>query len=49
MEAADWIIDLGPGAGIHGGKIVYEGEYNKILKDSIPDGTKYLPFCCGLN
>ena len=25
MRAADWIIDIGPGAGIHGGEIVYEG------------------------
>ena len=32
MRAADWIIDLGPGAGIHGGKIVAEGTYDDILK-----------------
>ncbi|MEA2076973.1 MAG: excinuclease ABC subunit UvrA [Candidatus Marinimicrobia bacterium] len=25
MEEADWIIDMGPGAGIHGGEIVCEG------------------------
>jgi large subunit ribosomal protein L1 len=25
MMAADWIVDVGPGAGIHGGKIVAEG------------------------
>ena len=31
MEAADWIIDLGPGAGIQGGKVVYEGKYKNIL------------------
>ncbi len=26
IETADWIVDLGPGSGIHGGRIVYEGE-----------------------
>ncbi|MEP7171740.1 MAG: excinuclease ABC subunit UvrA, partial [Bacteroidota bacterium] len=29
--AADYIIDLGPGAGVHGGKIVAEGTPDKIL------------------
>ena len=32
MRAADWIIDLGPGAGIHGGSIVAQGSYEKVLK-----------------
>jgi excinuclease ABC subunit A len=33
MEASDWIVDLGPGAGEHGGKIIFEGTYDDILKD----------------
>jgi excinuclease ABC A subunit len=32
IEIADEIIDIGPGAGIHGGKIVYKGEI-KSLKE----------------
>jgi excinuclease ABC subunit A len=32
MAASDWIVDVGPGAGKHGGKIVFEGPYNKLLK-----------------
>ncbi|PIR69229.1 MAG: excinuclease ABC subunit UvrA [Candidatus Niyogibacteria bacterium CG10_big_fil_rev_8_21_14_0_10_46_36] len=32
MEEADWIIDLGEGAGIHGGKIIFEGTYSDIKK-----------------
>ena len=33
MEASDWIIDLGPGAGEHGGRIIFEGTSDQILKD----------------
>jgi len=32
IRRADWIIDLGPGAGEHGGKVVAEGPVNDILK-----------------
>ena len=32
MLAADWLIDIGPGAGEHGGKIVNEGTREKFLK-----------------
>ncbi len=33
MRVADWIIDLGPGAGIHGGEIVAEGPTGKDIKE----------------
>ncbi|MDP3727365.1 MAG: excinuclease ABC subunit UvrA [bacterium] len=32
MANADWIIDLGPGAGKHGGRIIFEGTYRELLK-----------------
>ncbi len=32
MRAADHIIDIGPGAGIHGGNVVFNGPVEKILK-----------------
>ena len=32
MQASDWIVDIGPGAGKHGGKVVFEGTYKEILK-----------------
>lgn len=31
IRAADWILDLGPGAGVHGGEVVAEGTVNDIL------------------
>ncbi len=33
MRAADWIIDVGPGAGIHGGHIVAEGTFDDICRN----------------
>ncbi|HSH05190.1 MAG TPA: excinuclease ABC subunit UvrA [Anaerolineae bacterium] len=32
MMEADWLIDLGPGAGIHGGEIVAEGTPEEVMK-----------------
>ena len=31
MRAADWIVDIGPAAGVHGGNVVYSGEVKGIL------------------
>ncbi|OOK66778.1 excinuclease ABC subunit A domain protein [Mycobacterium kansasii] len=30
---ADWIVDIGPGAGEHGGRIVHSGPYDELLAD----------------
>jgi len=37
IRAADYIIDIGPGAGVHGGQVLYAGTPDKIVKckDSI--------------
>lgn len=32
MRAADWIVDIGPEAGVHGGNVVYSGSVDGILK-----------------
>ncbi|NBU14285.1 MAG: excinuclease ABC subunit A, partial [Alphaproteobacteria bacterium] len=39
---ADWVVDVGPGAGIHGGKIVAEGQPQDILDNPKSLTGKYL-------
>lgn len=31
MEQSDYLVDIGPGAGIHGGNVIFAGEYKDIL------------------
>ena len=31
IKTADWIVDIGPGAGEHGGKVVVSGSYEELL------------------
>lgn len=42
MRTADYLIDLGPGAGIHGGKIVAQGTPKEVLKNKDSLTAKYL-------
>lgn len=42
MRHADHIIDLGPGAGIHGGEILASGTVSKLLRSSKSLTGKYL-------
>jgi excinuclease ABC subunit A len=43
MRAADHIIDLGPGAGEHGGNIIFEGDFAQLMADKHGSLTaKYL-------
>lgn len=41
MMAADWLIDIGPGAGEHGGRVVNEGTVEEFLKHDSPT-ARYL-------
>ncbi|WP_211749572.1 excinuclease ABC subunit UvrA [Paenibacillus sp. Marseille-Q4541] len=49
MMAADYIIDIGPGAGIHGGQIMSKGTPKEIMDDpnsltgSYLSGRKFIP------
>ncbi len=42
IRNSDWIIDLGPGAGVHGGNIVFEGTIKQILQSSTSVTGTYL-------
>ncbi len=34
IKNADYLVDMGPKAGIHGGEVVFAGEYKKIYKEA---------------
>ena len=42
MQAADYLIDIGPEAGRNGGELIFTGTYNEILKDEKSLTGKYL-------
>ena len=42
IRAADWLIDLGPGAGEAGGKVVAEGPIEKVIKNPESITGRYL-------
>ena len=42
MRSADFIVDIGPGAGVHGGKIVASGTVEDIIKEKNSITGKYL-------
>ena len=42
MEEADQIIDIGPGAGEHGGKVVFSGSPDEIISSTISITGQYL-------
>lgn len=34
IHVADWIVDIGPGAGEHGGQVVHSGSYKDLLENT---------------
>ena len=42
MRAADYILDIGPGAGELGGQVVYEGDYDGLLAHATSLTGRYL-------
>ncbi|MEF2979207.1 excinuclease ABC subunit UvrA [Subtercola sp. YIM 133946] len=33
IRTADWVVDIGPGAGVNGGKVVHSGSYEGLLNN----------------
>ena len=46
--SADHVVDLGPGAGLHGGKIVFQGTPNEIKKSNNSLTGKYISGRCSI-
>ncbi|MFJ5696940.1 excinuclease ABC subunit UvrA [Arthrobacter sp. NPDC093139] len=42
IHEADWIVDIGPGAGEHGGQVVHSGSYESLLKNNASLTGEYL-------
>ncbi len=48
IRSADHIVDIGPGAGVHGGEIVGQGSFDDILKNPESLTGQYLSGRCGI-
>ncbi|WP_426182430.1 excinuclease ABC subunit UvrA [Microbacterium sp. TWP3-1-2b2] len=42
IEAADWVVDIGPGAGVNGGSVVHSGPYSALLTETDSMTADYL-------
>lgn len=42
IQEADWIVDIGPGAGEHGGMVVHSGSYKELLENTASLTGDYL-------
>ncbi len=42
IMTADWVVDIGPGAGEHGGQVVHSGTVKQLLKHKDSETGKYL-------
>jgi excinuclease ABC subunit A len=42
MRAADHLIDMGPGAGVHGGRVMAQGSYEEVRDNPVSPTGQYL-------
>jgi excinuclease ABC subunit A len=48
LQSADYIVDLGPGAGVHGGRVVFAGTYADILQSEVSLTGQFLSGRAGI-
>ncbi|MBU7599655.1 excinuclease ABC subunit UvrA [Streptomyces sp. P38-E01] len=42
IKASDWVVDIGPGAGEHGGRVVHSGSFKELLSNEQSMTGQYL-------
>lgn len=42
MRESDYIVDIGPGAGVHGGNVIFSGTYRELIENGTTDTAEYL-------
>jgi excinuclease ABC subunit A len=42
IKSADWVIDLGPGGGRHGGRVLFQGTPEDLIKNKESFTARYL-------
>lgn len=42
IHTADWIVDIGPGAGVNGGQVVHSGDYASLVKNTKSITSDYI-------
>ncbi|MDP0491477.1 MAG: excinuclease ABC subunit UvrA [Verrucomicrobiota bacterium JB023] len=42
IRSADWVLDFGPGAGVHGGELLYQGTVQGMIKDQHSSTGRWL-------
>jgi excinuclease ABC subunit A len=47
IEASDYLVDLGPGAGVHGGEVMTSGSVDELLAGDNPDDSLTLDYLQG--
>jgi excinuclease ABC subunit A len=48
IRTADWVLDIGPGAGVHGGRVVSQGTPGQIAADPVSLTGQYLSGARGI-
>ncbi|MBI2436523.1 MAG: ATP-binding cassette domain-containing protein [Candidatus Magasanikbacteria bacterium] len=44
IRASDWVVDIGPGAGIHGGDVVYSGTLENLIGREVTRKKNFDPY-----